>query len=92
MNGYSYKHVQFYEEWSEIFLKINDIWQNKKDISQLITWSISLCVVILIHLKLNLITVQAASRQETNDLKELLDVSREYITAVRVKAAITYVH
>jgi coatomer protein complex subunit alpha (xenin) len=27
--------------------------------------------------------VSAASRSETNDLKELLDVSREYITAIR---------
>jgi coatomer protein complex subunit alpha (xenin) len=33
--------------------------------------------------------VQAASRTETNDLKELLDVSREYLTAIRVKQAIT---
>ena len=38
-----------------------------------------------------ILLVQAATRTETNDLKELLDVSREYITAVRVKAAITYV-
>jgi coatomer protein complex subunit alpha (xenin) len=30
-----------------------------------------------------------ASRTETNDLKELLDVSREYVTAIRVKQAIT---
>ena len=29
--------------------------------------------------------VPAASRTETNDLKELLDVSREYVTAIRVK-------
>jgi coatomer subunit alpha len=32
--------------------------------------------------------VPAASRAESNDIKELLDVSREYITAVRVKLAI----
>eukprot|EP00595_Chromulina_sp_UTEXLB2642_P000193 CAMPEP_0196762362 /NCGR_PEP_ID=MMETSP1095-20130614/1773_1 /TAXON_ID=96789 ORGANISM="Chromulina nebulosa, Strain UTEXLB2642" /NCGR_SAMPLE_ID=MMETSP1095 /ASSEMBLY_ACC=CAM_ASM_000446 /LENGTH=444 /DNA_ID=CAMNT_0042113041 /DNA_START=2221 /DNA_END=3556 /DNA_ORIENTATION=+ len=31
----------------------------------------------------------APTRTESNDLKELIDVSREYITAVRVKAAIT---
>eukprot|EP01034_Spumella_vulgaris_P022091 gene22091-28190_t len=31
--------------------------------------------------------VSAASRSEVNDLKELLDVSREYITAIRVKNA-----
>jgi coatomer protein complex subunit alpha (xenin) len=31
--------------------------------------------------------VVASSRTETNDLKELLDVSREYITALRIKAA-----
>ena len=30
-----------------------------------------------------------ATRTETNDLKELLDVSREYVTAIRVKQAIT---
>ena len=33
--------------------------------------------------------VQAASRTETNDLKELLEVGREYVTAIRVKQAIT---
>jgi coatomer protein complex subunit alpha (xenin) len=33
--------------------------------------------------------VHAASRTETTDLKELLEVSREYITAIRVKNAIT---
>jgi coatomer protein complex subunit alpha (xenin) len=31
--------------------------------------------------------VAATSRAETNDLKELLDVSREYITAIRIKTA-----
>ena len=31
--------------------------------------------------------VVAASRTETNDLKELLDVCREYLTALKVKAA-----
>lgn len=30
--------------------------------------------------------VSAASRTESNDLKELLDISREYITAVRIKS------
>lgn len=33
--------------------------------------------------------VPAVSRAESNDIKELLDVSREYTTAVRVKLAIT---
>lgn len=33
--------------------------------------------------------VSVASRVESNDLKELLDVSKEYITAIRVKAAMT---
>jgi len=32
--------------------------------------------------------VAAASRSDTNDLKELLDVAREYMTAVRLKAAL----
>ena len=35
------------------------------------------------------ISLLTASRTETNDLKELLDVSREYVTAIRVKQAIT---
>ena len=49
-----------------------------------------ICFLSLLSFFFNLV-VQAATRTETNDLKELLDVSREYITAVRVKAAITYV-
>jgi hypothetical protein len=41
---------------------------------------------------LNIITsiplVSAPSRVESNDLKELLEVSKEYITAIRLKTAI----
>lgn len=33
--------------------------------------------------------VSVSTRTETNDLKELLDVSREYLIAIRVKTAIT---
>lgn len=36
-------------------------------------------------------TVAATSRTETNDLKELLDVSREYLIAIKVKNAMTAV-
>lgn len=33
--------------------------------------------------------VLAASRTESNDLKELIDVCREYVTAIRVKETMT---
>ena len=46
------------------------------------------CKVALGQIMAAIPLVAAPSRSETNDLKELLDVTREYITAVRVKAAI----
>jgi len=46
------------------------------------------CKTALIEILSSIPLVSATSRTETNDLKELVDVSREYITAVRVKAMI----
>lgn len=46
------------------------------------------CKTALSEIMASIPLVAASSRSETNDLKELLEVTREYITAVRVKAAI----
>ena len=45
------------------------------------------CQEKLINILTSIPLVNAASRVETSDLKELLDVAREYVTAIRVKTA-----
>lgn len=46
------------------------------------------CKTALSQILSSIPLIAAASRAESNDLKELLDVAREYMTAVRVKAAL----
>ena len=46
------------------------------------------CKTALSQIIASIPLVAAASRSEANDLKELLDVAREYMTAVRIKGAL----
>jgi coatomer protein complex subunit alpha (xenin) len=46
------------------------------------------CKSALAQILASIPLVAASSRSDTNDLKELLDVAREYMTAVRLKAAL----
>ena len=46
------------------------------------------CKFALAQILTSIPLVAASSRSEANDLKELLEVAREYMTAVRIKAAL----